>query len=74
MRKSLVNDSGRMYQINFPRKIQLLAKTSLLLSSGLGISQRAAGRLQFSFIIGLTKSKRVLILVVNKAIKGAEDT
>lgn len=43
------------------------------LESGLGLSQRAAGKLQFLFVSGLDQRARLLVSVVGEAVEGAEN-
>ena len=55
------------------RREMLLLSQQFPFASGLGLSQRAGSKLQFLFVIGLAKSARLLVLVVGKAVKGAEN-
>ena len=71
MIESLVDRGPGGYYTMPSREMQLLDVRSTL-ATALVLSQRAAGRLQFLFIIGLAKSIKALVLVINKTIKAAE--
>ena len=74
MIESLVDRGPRGYYTKPSREMQLLDVRSTL-ATALVLSHRAAtrSRLHFLSVIGLAHSVRVLVLVVDKAVKGAEN-